>query len=194
MILAQGAEAIIERTGDSVSKIRIDKKYRLPEIDSVLRKQRTRREANILFKVNNLGISCPKVISVSEKTMTIELEFLSGKKARDVFNAVLAREIGRIVGQLHSNDVVHGDLTTSNFLLCDGKMFVIDFGLSFVSSKVEDKAVDLHVLSQALESKHHEIHTDCWNESIDGYKETNKDWKLVLDRLNVVEGRGRNKK
>jgi tRNA A-37 threonylcarbamoyl transferase component Bud32 len=31
---------------------------------------------------------------------------------------------------------------------------IIDFGLSFVSDKVEDKAVDLHLFSEAVESKH----------------------------------------
>ncbi|MBS3125307.1 Kae1-associated serine/threonine protein kinase [Candidatus Woesearchaeota archaeon] len=194
MIIAQGAEAIISRNGSIVSKVRPVKKYRLPEIDSVLRKQRTRREATILSKVNVLGISAPKLISFSDKTMTVELEFLSGKKVRDVFTPLLAREIGMIVGQLHSNDIIHGDLTTSNFILHDGKVHVIDFGLSLVSSKTEDKAVDLHLLSQALESKHHEIHALCWKEVIIGYKETNKDWKLVLERLVTVESRGRNKK
>ena len=194
MIIAQGAEAIISRNGSIVSKVRPVKKYRLPEIDSVLRKQRTRREATILSNVNVLGISAPKLISFSDKTMTVELEFLSGKKVRDVFTPLLAREIGMIVGQLHSNDIIHGDLTTSNFILHDGKVHVIDFGLSLVSSKTEDKAVDLHLLSQALESKHHEIHALCWKEVIIGYKETNKDWKLVLERLVTVESRGRNKK
>jgi len=194
MIIAQGAEAIISRNGSIVSKVRPVKKYRLPEIDSVLRKQRTRREATILSKVNVLGISAPKLISFSDKTMTVELEFLSGKKVRDVFTPLLAREIGMIVGQLHSNDIIHGDLTTSNFILHDGKVHVIDFGLSLVSSKTEDKAVDLHLLSQALESKHHEIRALCWKEVIIGYKETNKDWKLVLERLVTVESRGRNKK
>lgn len=194
MIIAQGAEAILERKGSTVSKIRIEKKYRLAEIDSVLRKQRTRREANILSKLNKLGIPCPKLISVSENSTTIELEFLSGKKVRDVMTPLLAREIGQIVGQLHSNDIVHGDLTTSNFISYSEKVHVIDFGLSFVSAKVEDKAVDLHVLSQALESKHHEIHAECWKEVIEGYKSANKDFQLVLERLAIVEGRGRNKK
>ena len=32
----------------------------------------------------------------------------------------------------------------------------IDFGLSFFSTKVEDKAVDLHLLKRALDSKHFE--------------------------------------
>ncbi|HLC32324.1 MAG TPA: KEOPS complex kinase/ATPase Bud32 [Candidatus Nanoarchaeia archaeon] len=194
MIIAQGAEAIIERNGSTVSKIRIEKKYRLPEIDSVLRKKRTRREANILAKVNKFGIPSPKLVSFSDTAMVVELEFLAGKKVRDVCSPALARDIGIIVGQLHSRDIIHGDLTTSNFILHDKKVHVIDFGLSFVSSKIEDKAVDLHLLSQALESKHHEIHTACWKGVITGYKETNKDAALVLERLNVVEGRGRNKK
>jgi tRNA A-37 threonylcarbamoyl transferase component Bud32 len=30
---------------------------------------------------------------------------------------ILSSEIGRILGKLHENDIVHGDLTTSNMLV-----------------------------------------------------------------------------
>jgi len=68
------------------------------------------------------------------------------------------------------------------------KVFFIDFGLSFVSTKTEDKAVDLHLLKQALESKHYKIWKDCFNAVLEEYNN-----KLILDRLMVVEKRGRNK-
>jgi len=35
-----------------------------------------------------------------------------------------------------------------------GQLYFIDFGLSFVSSKVEDKAVDIYVLKRAFISTH----------------------------------------
>src|SRR4030042_1167648 len=47
--------------------------------------------------------------------------------------------------------IINGDLTTSNMILNpDNKLYFIDFGLSFHSNKIEDKAVDLHLLKQAL--------------------------------------------
>ena len=42
-------------------------------------------------------------------------------------------------------------------ILKNGKVYFIDFGLGFFSNKTEDKAVDLHLLKQALESKHYQI-------------------------------------
>jgi TP53 regulating kinase-like protein len=35
-----------------------------------------------------------------------------------------------------------------------GELYLIDFGLSFVSGKLEDKAVDIYVLKRAFISTH----------------------------------------
>lgn len=67
--------------------------------------------------------------------------------------------IGRSIASMHAIDVIHGDLTTSNMLLrstTPPSIVLIDFGLSYVSSLVEDKAVDLYVLERALASTHPE--------------------------------------
>jgi TP53 regulating kinase-like protein len=77
---------------------------------------------------------------------------------------------------------------------CNGEVHFIDFGLSFVSEKIEDKAVDLHLLDRALESKHHEIYKECISAVIEGYKQGNPGWSEVLERLEKVEKRGRNKR
>src|SRR3989304_4815556 len=61
-------------------------------------------------------------------------------------------EIGRIVGVMHKNGIMHGDLTTSNFIVSNGKMFVLDFGLANKTKKPEDHAVDLR-LFKLLHSK-----------------------------------------
>ena len=64
----------------------------------------------------------------------------------------LSVKIGRIIGNLHLNEIIHGDLTTSNILIVkednDLKIYFIDFGLSIVSNHLEDKAVDLYVLER----------------------------------------------
>ena len=53
--IGRGAEAIITKDGDTVIKDRIPKKYRLPQIDEKLRKSRTRREAKVLTKLQDIN-------------------------------------------------------------------------------------------------------------------------------------------
>jgi len=192
-IIAQGAEAVIKTDGTTVVKERVPKAYRHPQIDSMLRKLRTRKEAKIIEKLQNI-VPCPKLINVDEETKGIEMEFVHGEKLRDVLEKLdykeLCRIVGRQVGILHSKNIIHGDLTTSNMILKDRKIFFIDFGLSFESHKVEDKAVDLYLLRQALNSKHYSI-PDAFGFVLEGYSPENK--AEVLERLKQVELRGRNK-
>jgi len=103
-----------------------------------------------------------------------------------------SEELGKKIGILHSNNIIHGDLTTSNMIL-DNEIKFIDFGLSFFSTKEEDKAVDLHLLRQALESKHHDIWEKCFEAALKGYKKSYPEHSIVLNRLQKVEARGRNK-
>ncbi|MCX6708093.1 MAG: KEOPS complex kinase/ATPase Bud32 [Candidatus Woesearchaeota archaeon] len=192
-LIGHGAEAKLYKTGEVVVKERPQKNYRLPEIDEKLRKQRTRKEAKIMETMQKIGIPAPKLLKMCDKTMKIEMSFLDGPKVRDVMTIELAKEIGQKVGILHKNDIIHSDLTTSNMIL-KNEIHFIDFGLSFVSKKIEDKAVDLHLLERALQSKHHKICKECIKQVIEGYKETNPQAEEVLKRLETVEKRGRNKK
>lgn len=196
--LSRGAEAILYLDGDKVIKKRISKGYRIKELDLELRKLRTRSEGKILGKVN---IDRPKVYSVDEKEMEIEMDFIDGNVLRDVLDKLEKKEmvtvselIGENIGKMHSQDIVHGDLTTSNFIYKDGKVYFIDFGLSFVSKKDEDKAVDLRLLKQALNAKHYNCSDECFESVLNGYKKGNKNFKTVLERLNKVELRGRYKR
>ena len=127
--------------------------------------------------------------------MKIEMEHIDGTKLRDFLHKnhkELSKEIGKKIALLHKNDIIHGDLTTSNMIVTD-EIHFIDFGLSFFSKKPEDKAVDLHLLKRALESKHHSIFEECFDEVIKAYKEEYPDHETVLNRLEKVEKRGRNK-
>jgi TP53 regulating kinase-like protein len=193
-LIGHGAEARLFKVDGRVVKERPIKGYRLPVIDQKLRAQRTRREAKILEALKKINVPAPILLKVCDESMKIDMSFIDGPKVRDVMSVKLSREIGQKVGLLHKNDIIHADLTTSNMLLKDGQIHLIDFGLSFVSKKVEDKAVDLHLLDRALESKHHDIHQDCMKEIFDGYRETNPESDAVLKRLETVEKRGRNKK
>ena len=105
----------------------------------------------------------------------------------------MLKEFGRQISILHNHDIIHGDLTTSNVILHQDKVYLIDFGLSFYSTKIEDRAVDMHLLYQALEAKHYITFKEDFVAILDGYK-FSKNYKMVLDRLKVVEQRGRYKK
>lgn len=194
MMLGQGAEAIITKNGDFVRKSRPVKSYRYSEIDQKLRSRRTRSEGKILNKLATAGVPVPTIHKIDDKQMVLDMSFLDGKKLRDVITPKLAHEFGLIVGLMHAQDVVHGDLTTSNVIHSGRKLYLIDFGLSYISVKVEDKAVDLHVLAHALESTHYQNFDELYAEVIKGYKVGSKDAAIILERLEVVQARGRNKK
>lgn len=194
-LIDQGAEATISLENNEIIKERLEKDYRIKEIDDKLRKFRTRREAKVLNKLEEINFPAPRIHSMCDKLMEIRMDLVKGNKIRDVLykNPIdLSEELGKKVGIMHTNNIIHGDLTTSNMILGKEIKF-IDFGLSFFSAKEEDKAVDLHLLRQALESKHHEVWEDCFKAALKGYKQGNPEHKIVLDRLTQVESRGRNK-
>jgi TP53 regulating kinase-like protein len=198
-IIAKGAEAIlIKKEADILVKRRIEKGYRLKEIDEKLRKLRTRQEARLLekaFKVTNV----PKIISVNETNKEVIMQFIEGQKlSQDLSSFPLKKQeeicqkIGEEVAKFHDINIIHGDLTTSNMILKDDKIFFIDFGLGFVSSRPEDKAVDLHLLKQALEAKHFQHFKVLFEKVLEGYKKSENREK-VLKQLEKVEKRGRYK-
>ena len=199
--LSVGAEAVVyaDESKKIVVKERQPKKYRVKELDDKLRLHRMRREAKVIAALRQLKIPVPELISTDEKTATMTMQLIEGKKVRDALGkgncAGICAQIGKSLGTMHENNIVHGDLTTSNMILDerDGKVYFVDFGLSLFSNKDEDKAVDLHLFRQALSSSHHEIAQDCFEAAMAAYKNYNKGWQVVLKRLEKVEERGRNK-
>ena len=193
--IAQGAEAKLYLTDNKVIKDRFEKDYRIKEIDKRLRKSRTKREAKIFDKLSLIDFPAPKLIESDDK-QKIVMDFVKGPKVRDILEKSdykkLSSEIGKKIAILHNNNIIHGDLTTSNMILSN-EVYFIDFGLSFFSHKIEDKAVDLHLLKQALESKHYRVWEDCFKAALEGYKTECRDCSEVLKRLERVEGRGRYK-
>jgi Kae1-associated kinase Bud32 len=197
-LLAQGAESKLFLEDNKIVKNRFVKTYRIKEIDDKLRNFRTRREAKILDKLLKINFSCPKLISNNEKDI-LEIEYINGELVKNILNKKncikLSKEIGEKIAILHNNGIIHHDLTTSNMILKkeDNKVYFIDFGLSFFSEKIEDKAVDLHLLKEALESKHSDIWEGCYKAALDGYSKKADGAEEVLKRLEIVEKRGRYK-
>lgn len=199
-ILFNGAEALIILDKNEIIKRRVKKSYRLFELDEKIRKLRTRSETKLLEKASKL-IPVPKTIKMNEKEKEILMEFIKGKRISDnleKFNEKqqlkIFREIGGHITKLHDSDIIHGDLTTSNMIFNEkeNKVYFVDFGLGFFSSKIEDKAVDLHLLKQSLEAKHFKNWEKLFNEVIKSYKKSEKA-DLVLRQFEKVEKRGRYK-
>lgn len=187
LLLSQGAEASIFEDVGHILKVRSPKRYRHPALDQRLRTVRTRREASLLSKS---PVPAPRVISVRDTILT--LSKLEGTPVRDTLDAhpELARRIGALVARLHDAHLIHGDLTTSN-LIIGSDLAVLDFGLSFVSHRLEDKAVDLHLFRQALESSHYRVAAAAWTHFLAGYQPAER--ASILARYRIVAARGRNK-
>ena len=197
-IIAQGAEAVLWLDKQKILKERVTKGYRFPELDRKIRAFRTRREAKVLQRLADIDFPAPKLQEFSDQRMSLTIDFIQGPKLKDVLkqsNAkTLAQGIGENVAKLHTNNIVHGDLTTSNMILNKEKINFIDFGLSQFSDKIEDKAVDLFLLERSLAGAHGEIHPEVFEKILEVYQENNQDAGAVLEQLKKVKGRGRNKK
>ena len=204
-IIGRGAEALLIKHGNILKKRRIKKGYRHETLDLMLRATRTRREAKLLAKASR-AISVPKVRAIdgmAKKPLgmetEIEMEFVDGKVLSEHLDGFplqkalkICKEIGRNAALLHDLGIVHGDLTTSNMILKQDKVYFIDFGLGFHSDRAEDKAVDLHLLREALEAKHFKHWHEYFKAVQEGYK-LSKNASMVLERLKKVESRGRYK-
>ena len=192
-LIGKGAEAELYQDKDKVIKKRISKGYRIKELDNTLRKSRTRREAKVLQKLPK-EIPAPELIHMDDKNMDIDMTYVKGEKVRDILdnNLSICKEIGEKIAIMHNAGIIHGDLTTSNMIF-NNKVYFIDFGLSYFSEKIEDKAVDLHLMRQALESKHYKVYEKAFEQVLKGYKFKSNNFKAIIVRLEKVEARGRNK-
>ncbi|CAG9325800.1 unnamed protein product [Blepharisma stoltei] len=138
-------------------------------------------------------------------------------KAQDVSKEImidLAHKIGRNIALLHNIQCIQGDLTTSNMMIKPfvslgaelndsndiiqeilknkdvGTVYMIDFGLSFISNLPEDMAVDLYVLERAIGSLHPEC-SSLFEDILEGYKQNCTKANINLTRLSQVRLRGR---
>ncbi|KAI3404084.2 BUD32 [Candida oxycetoniae] len=175
-----------------IIKYRPSKPYRHPKIDAQITKSRTIGEAKFMCKLSKLGIQSPSLISCDFPKGIIWMEYLGQalpngeissfknwlwyleKHVKDIKACTsdevekVCFDVGVLIGRLHLNDMVHGDLTSSNILLqpvetenqtiqankVSWEPALIDFGLSSFSGLPEDKAVDLYVLERAVDSTH----------------------------------------
>ncbi len=181
-----GGEAIVRIYENVVEKERRPKRYRIGELDDVLRKKRTRTEVRLINLARRYGVATPIVLDVRD--YTIVMERIDGIPVREIMNEEICREIGRSLAKMHSANIVHGDVTPMNMIYMDEKIYFVDFGLAFVDTDVEPKGVDVHVFFEALKA-----YFDEWKNLkkafIEGYLETgNRD---VIKRAEEIAERGR---
>ena len=127
-LIKRGAEAdifTIDWNGDlAILKVRKSKKYRHPDLDNKIRKQRTIHESQIISNVKAFGVPTPLVYFLDTLKHEIIMQYIPGTLIHDLPDSKIidsCRNIGKIVGTLHKNGVMHGDLTTSNFILAKNK-------------------------------------------------------------------------
>ena len=180
----------------AVLKARKEKSYRNSQLDNRIRKQRTRRESEIISEVKSFGISTPLIYFVDTINCTILMQYITGTLIYDQPKSkltLICKKIGQVVGTMHKNGIMHGDLTTSNFILSHGKLFVIDFGLAVRTKKPEDHAVDLRLFKEILNSAHVSVMKNAWKNFLQGYKTAVgiSRFNKVTNLVSVIESRGR---
>lgn len=198
--MKKGAEADIYITTwngrKSILKIRKRKEYRNEILDNRIRTLRTIREAKMISEVKSLGVTTPLVYFVNQNKFEIYLQFVLGELVRDLPNKMIIKtceKIGKIIGTLHTNGIMHGDVTTSNFILASDELVILDFGLAQRTEKIEDHAIDLRLFKEVLNSAHVTIVNPAWSSFLRGYGKivgSSRKEKVISQVLNI-EKRGR---
>uniref|UniRef100_A0A182QFX2 non-specific serine/threonine protein kinase n=1 Tax=Anopheles farauti TaxID=69004 RepID=A0A182QFX2_9DIPT len=224
-LLKQGAEGKLYigtyKGKRCLVKERFEKKYRHPALDRQLTRQRIKAEQKAFQRCAAAGLSTPELYGVDLEGRKIFMEYLQQSKTAKEFIdeqtvagcrasespllKKLAEEIGRMVGVLHRNNLVHGDLTTSNVLLdpveksaaeANGtewpyRLVTIDFGLSHFSDNVENKGVDLYVLERAILSAHSQL-PELFGMILETYRVHNTNrCEETIAKFEEVRARGR---
>lgn len=196
-----GAEARLDSAywlgRSAVLKQRVVKSYRHPTLDRSLQTFRLKNEVRLMLEARKAGIPVPIIYSVDLAENRIVMEEIPGMRVKDALETMpvesaeeVCRKIGEIAAKMHANDIVHGDLTTSNMLLDGDRIVVIDFSLGSKTSELEDKGVDMHLLEEAFHSAHYG-RSELYESVKDSYVKTYPGGAAVLKKVKEIEKRGR---
>jgi TP53 regulating kinase-like protein len=205
LLLTKGAEASLYVSDwhgrKVVTKVRIPKRYRPDALDKQIRSYRTVHEPQLMNEAKAAGVPTPLIYLVNVPEALITMEFIEGKQVKQLLNHVpkaerkeLCVRIGELVGKLHKEGLIHGDLTTSNMILNqEGKIFFVDFGLGEKNIELEAKGVDLHLLKRALQSTHYMFWEECFENVLYGYGLVLGEVlsEKVYEKIREIERRGR---
>ncbi len=206
--IAQGAEAVLEAGTylgrRAVLKMRRPKGYRHPQLEVSIRTSRTRTEVKALREARAAGVRTPAVLDMDEAEGRLVLEGIEGPTLRACLDGLgeadrrrVAHALGAVLGALHAAGMVHGDPTTSNFILealpPEGPVViaVLDISLGGKADGVEERGVDLRLLAEAFGSTHH-AHQDLFGVIMDGYREAFPEGAgPAIERMGAIGARGR---
>jgi TP53 regulating kinase-like protein/N6-L-threonylcarbamoyladenine synthase/protein kinase Bud32 len=200
-ILGCGAEATVYRSEylgrDAVVKVRGPKGYRHSGLDQHLRSSRTKNEAKTMIEARKTGVRTPVIYDVDVKECNITMEFVAGRKVKDVLDGEpseakgLCKKIGEMIAKLHNGKISHGDLTTSNMILMpNGEICLLDMSLGTTIADIEDLGVDIHLLQRAFTSAHSGLE-DAMNVILNAYAKNMNDPDSVFRRVEDIKARGR---
>ena len=201
-LLGRGAEAEVGLGSfaglPAVYKVRKPKPYMHPRLAQDLVFKRTRKEAKAISRVRRAGVRVPAVYAVLPDVGVIVLEYVEGRRLRDLFDVDPDEAIrhvataGRYLALMHKAGVAHGDYTTSNMIVRDGFLYVIDFGLADFTVSIEERATDVHLFRRSLESAHARWARRAYEEFARAYvSELGSEGRRVLDRAEEIRLRGR---
>ena len=148
----------------------------------------------MLSIAKEIGVRTPFVYFVDPISAEIVMEFIEGKNLKEKMNESLALEMGRCTGLLHTNNIIHNDLTTSNFIkAANNQLVLLDFGLSFLSGRLEDKAVDIRLVKEVFFSSYVSISDLAFSKFLIGYSSVigQKTMMAILKKVLEIEHRGR---
>ncbi len=197
-VIAEGAEARVFAADilgiHAVAKRRERKSYRINQIDTGLRSQRTRVEARILGIAAAVGVDSPRPLLVhdceivmSDVGGTTLRHALADNELGEHAAARMMRAAGSNLGRLHRANIAHGDYTPANIVVAPrARLAVIDFGLSEVTQSIEAKAIDLLLMKRSVDSR-------LFSDFLYGYRSSFRGADKVIRRLLAIERRGRYK-
>ncbi len=203
-LLYRGAEADLMLGSwsgrEAVYKVRKSLPYRLKELDDAIRTQRTIHEAQLMHHAKVSGVRTPFLYYVEPHNALLVMEFIRGKRLKEELASTSTFEVrdrfhklGRMTALLHQAGIMHGDLTTSNVLVNDGELVLIDFGLAIRSKRLEDHAVDLRLIKETLTGAHPTVSKQALESLFDGYGDEvgEKYFRAATRQLGKIEKRGR---
>ena len=204
-VIRIGAEAVVSKLEWNgfklVSKHRVPKPYRMPELDRWIRDRRTLHEARVIAALKRLEIPCPSIILIDRSSATLYLQLIEGSELKKVLDKLpgerideIALRLGELIGRMHRGRIAHGDLTTSNIILDRrGRLYLIDFGLSLFTDDIEELAVDIHLLDRSLESVHYPIRERFMRNFLKGYSRViGREFMFkIVEKVKEIRRRGR---
>lgn len=198
--IGRGAEATVRLTEylgrPAVVKSRVKKGYRHPDLDRHLRMLRTRTEVRVMVDARKAGVRSPIIYDVDLENGEITMEYMGGESVKHILDEhpertdEICRKIGSMIAKLHNNKISHGDLTTSNMIMVNDEICMIDFSMGDTRVDIEQMGVDIRLLERAFTSAHSTI-DGAFDIILTAYKDEMTIAPQVMAKVEEIKGRAR---